>query len=226
MKRLSIAVTLLLAACANGSFGGDSGGKPIAVAQSTAVPQEYRIAPYDVLDITVFQVKDLDRVVQVGSTGTIVLPLIGEVAAGGQTTKQLEATVTAKLAANYLQNPRVSVAVKQSTGQSVTVDGAVQKPGVFPLTGTIGLSQAVALAGGVTDLASKSSVSISRLSGDQRVIQGYDLEQIQAGKVPDPTLLAGDIVIVQESAYKSGLRETARTLAPITQGAATAVRLW
>ena len=189
------------------------------------IAQEYKIAPYDILTITVFQVKDLDRDVQVGPTGTIVLPLIGEVTAGGLTTKQLEAAVTAKLAADYLQNPRVSIVIKQAIGQSITVDGAVLKPGVFPLTGTLGLSQAVAMAGGVNEVASKSSVTISRLSGDRRVIESYDLSQIQEGKVADPTLLAGDVVVVQESQVKTGLRDTARTLYPIAQGV-RAVTLW
>lgn len=227
-RRLLILPLLALLAACSSSETIPSGSVVVQNATPAAAQvslQDYHIAPYDVLDITVFQVKDLDRTVQVTSTGTIVLPLIGEIRAAGRTTKEVEAEVTAKLGASYLQNPRVSVAIKQAAGQSITVDGAVMKPGVFPLTGTVSLVQSVALAGGLNEVATKGSVTISRLEGDKREIRSYDLEQIQSGKIGDPVLHAGDIVIVGESGVKTTLRDTSRTIAPIATGLG-AVKPW
>ena len=67
----------------------------------------------DVLDISVFQVPELTKSVQVADTGTINLPLIGEVVVAGKTAQQVERDLTTKLGAKYLQNPQVTVYVKE-----------------------------------------------------------------------------------------------------------------
>lgn len=69
----------------------------------------YEIGPQDVLDISVFKVPELSKSVQVADTGTINLPLLGEVVADGRTARQLERELTAQLGAKYLQNPQVTV---------------------------------------------------------------------------------------------------------------------
>ena len=95
----------------------------------------YRIGAADMLDITVFKVPDLSKTVQVSETGAINLPLVGEVRAEGKTTQELERDLTAKLGATYLQNPQVTVLVKENNSQRVTIQGAVEKPGVYPVKG-------------------------------------------------------------------------------------------
>lgn len=192
---------------------------------STASAAGYRVAAYDILDIAVFQVKDLDRTAQVTASGTITMPLIGEVPVAGLTTKEIEASIRSKLAERYLQNPLVSVTIKTAAAQSITVDGAVTKPGVFPLTGTVTLLQAVALGGGLNDVGSRSSVTIARLSGVGRSMTSYDLDQIQKGAASDPILIAGDIVTIPESGTKTALRDTGRVLAPLMSGVG-AVKPW
>ena len=109
----------------------------------------YKIGPLDTLDISVFQVPDLTKSVQVSSTGTINLPLVGEIAVAGRTAQEVERDLTSRLGAKYLQNPQVTVYVKDYNSQRVTVDGAVKRPGVYPIKGETSLSQVVAEAGGM-----------------------------------------------------------------------------
>jgi polysaccharide biosynthesis/export protein len=222
-----------LAACSNGSAlsGGDAngtfvetggasggvGGKAAASAQKIfaandgqptgAAADDYKISPLDVLDIDVFGVEELKRTVQVSSSGIITLPLINQVKAGGRTSEQLEADIAKKLSVNYLQSPQVSVFVKEYTSQRITVDGAVKKPGIFPTTGKVSLLQAIALAEGLNEVADPSGILLFRTVNGKRMAARFDLKQVRSGTVQDPMLQAGDIVMVDESATRTTLRD-------------------
>jgi polysaccharide export outer membrane protein len=155
------------------------------------------------LDITVFGVPELSKTVQIAQTGTVNLPLIGEVPASGKTTQELERALASKLGAQYLQNPQVTVLVKEYNSQKVTVTGAVKKPGVYAITSRTSLMQIVAMAGdfeGVSD----STVLILRTTDGKRMAAKFDVGAIQAGRASDPTVQAGDMVVAGTSAIKSG----------------------
>ena len=79
----------------------------------------YRIGPQDVLDISVYQAPDLTKSVQVAESGTINLPLVGDVRAGGVTARELEQDLKSKYGARYLQNPQVTVFVREYNSQRV-----------------------------------------------------------------------------------------------------------
>ena len=111
---------------------------------SAATAGGYRIGPADVLDISVFNVPELSKTVQVADTGTVNFPLVGEVPAAGKTAQQLERELTAKLGAKYLQNPQVTVLLKENNSQLVTIEGAVKSPGVYPMKGETTLLQSMA----------------------------------------------------------------------------------
>jgi polysaccharide export outer membrane protein len=168
---------------------------------------DYRISPLDVLDISVFGVQDLSRTVQVSSSGVISLPLIRTVKAGGRTAGELEREIAAKLDATYLQSPQVSVYVKEYNSQRITVDGAVSKPGIFPINGRVSLMQAIALSQGLTTVADPSGVLVFRQVGNKRTAARFDLRQVRSGKIEDPMLQAGDIVMVDESVTRTTLRD-------------------
>jgi polysaccharide biosynthesis/export protein len=177
--------------------------------------EDYKIAPLDVLDITVFGVAELNRTVQVSTNGQITLPLVKSVRAGGRTQAQLEKEIAAKLEATYLQSPQVSVFVKEYNSQRITVDGAVNKPGIFPTTGKISLLQAIALAEGLNAVADPSGVLLFRIVDKKRLAARFDLKQIRSGKVNDPGLQAGDVVMVDESTTRTTLRDIKEAL-PLT----------
>jgi len=160
----------------------------------------YRIAPHDLLQIEVFQVGELSSEERVNEEGFIAMSLIGAVMVGGLTPQEAEDRIADILGENYLQDPQVNIFVKEYANQNVTVAGAVNKPGVFPLKGRTTLLQAVAMAEGVTRVANDNEVVIFR-SQSGRNGQAYvvDLERVQDGALPDPVLVADDRVIVPES---------------------------
>jgi polysaccharide biosynthesis/export protein len=180
--------------------------------KSSSQSADYKIASLDVLEVTVFGVPDLSRTVQVSSNGAITLPLINTVQAGGKTQSQLEKEIARKLDAAYLQSPQVTVFVKEYNSQKITVDGAVRKPGIFPITGQTSLLQAIALAEGLDTVADPSGILIFRVVGEKRLAARFDLKQVRAGKVEDPILKAGDIVMVDESATRTTLRDVKEAL--------------
>ena len=84
------------------------------------------IAKQDLLEITVFKVPDLSREIRVGNNGSITFPLIGGVHAHGLTPAQLERQIEQRLGKDFMNNPQVTVVVKESTKNRVTVEGAVR----------------------------------------------------------------------------------------------------
>ena len=153
----------------------------------------------DVLEISVFKVPELSKSIQVAPTGTINMPLLGELPAAGKTAQQIEQDLTHRLEAKYLNNPQVTVFVKEHNSQTVTVEGAVMRPGVFPIKGKLSLVQVVALAGGLNNDLYDKNVTVFRTVRNERVSKVYDIDDVRTGKAGDPALRAGDIVVVDNS---------------------------
>ena len=194
-----------------------------AMAATTDAPQtnpsftngegtEYRISQQDILQISVFQINDLNSAVQVSQDGNITLPLIGKVQVAGRSTYEAEQIIAGKLRQKYLQSPQVSVSVK-TYGKRVTVSGSVMAPRVLADDGNTTLSQAIANAGGVSKVADSTRIHVAR-SQNQHVQDAlYNLDDIQAGKTTDPLLKGGDIVVVEQSGTKVAL-ESVKDLLP------------
>lgn len=163
---------------------------------------DYRVAPMDVLDVTVYDAPNLSRPAQVSASGFISLPLIGDVRASGKTTDQLQADIAGRLKKDFMQSPQVFVTVKEYNSQRVTVDGAVMKPGVIPMKGETTLVEVIAQAGGLNAMASASNVYVLRKVNGKKMAARFDLNEIRKGIKDDPTMRAGDIVIVDESSGK------------------------
>src|SRR5690606_35755505 len=140
-----------------------------------------RIGPLDVLTVTVFRVPELSAEVQVADVGTINLPLIGEVMAAGRTAKDVEMDVTARLGEKYLQNPQVTVFIKEYNAQRVTVNGAVKKPGVFPLKGRTTLLQLISMAEGLDHTRASSHVVVFRQVDGKRAAARLHLDPLHGG---------------------------------------------
>jgi polysaccharide export outer membrane protein len=134
------------------------------------------------------------------------MPLVGEVAAAGLTTSQLDDKVTELLGQKYFENPDVSIGIKESALRSVTVDGAVKDAGAFPVAGPLTLMQAVALAKGTTDDANARRVAVFRTIQGQRQAAAFDLTAIRRAESRDPQVYPGDIVIVDGSAIKQAYK--------------------
>ena len=174
---------------------------------SGIILHHYDTTPFSEKVRVMLGLKDLDSTVQVSTSGMISLPLVKTVKAGGKTTTQLEQEIARKLSATYLQAPQVTVFVKEYNSQRVTVDGAVIKPGIFPIQGKMSLLQSIALAEGLNRVADPTGVIIFRQINGQKQAARFDLKMVRGGKIPDPNLIAGDIVMVDESATRTTLRD-------------------
>lgn len=184
-------------------------------ASATPGNSAYKIGPLDVLDISVFKVPELSRSVQVADAGTVNLPLVGEVQAAGRTSRDLERDLTAKLGAKYLQSPQVTVYVKEYNSRRVTLDGAVKKPGVYPIRGKTTLVQFLAMAEGPTDVADTTSIIVFRSVDGKRSAAKFDLDEIRGGSAQDPVIEEGDVIVVNDSMTKTAFQTFLKAL-PLT----------
>jgi len=157
----------------------------------------------DTLTIRVFKMADLSGDYEVDLTGQLSMPLIGNVPVADLTINQLDDVLTQRLGEKYLENPDVTVSLKSSTLRTVTVDGAVNKAGSYPVLGPTTLMQAVAQAGGTSESANARRVAIFRQIGGKRQAAAFDLTAIRRGESPDPQIFAGDIVIIDGSSIKA-----------------------
>ncbi len=213
----------LVAACAGSPARGNSEAmsNPQAIALAGAGGQggllpaaDYRIGPLDLLEVKIFQIPDLDRAARVDQNGMISLPLIGNVMAAGKTVSELEADIARNYATTYLQNPRVSVFVKEFTSQRVSVTGAVLKPGIFVLDGPTTLLGAVSLAQGISEVASTTDVALIHSADGSRMGTFHNIDDIVSGTAPDPFVVGGDIVVVQKSGYRQTMKDL-MSIAPV-----------
>jgi polysaccharide export outer membrane protein len=164
----------------------------------------YVIGPRDVLEISVFKVPELSKTVQVSEVGTVSYPLVGDVQASGRTARQVEQDLTKSLGAKYLQNPQITVSVREYNSQRITMDGAFKRSGVVPLAGGLTLLQATANAGGF-DINADETVILFRQANGGRSETRHDVGRIREGKDPDVPLEAGDVLIAPTSTMKEGM---------------------
>ena len=217
---LACLLLLLLAACASsGGQVANASAEPLPAPDTTSASgayrgaTDYRIGAQDLLAISVFGVEELNKEVRVNSNGQVSLPLIGAVMAGGKTIPELETELGKKYAGGYLQNPQVTVFVKEFTSQRITLEGAFKKPGIYPITGRTSLLQAVAMGGGVDDqIADLGGIVVMRNVGGKRMAAVYDLRQVRRGVIEDPQLYGDDIVVVEQSGSKTVLRRFVETM--------------
>ena len=171
--------------------------------------KDYRVGPNDLLDIEVLDLDNAKRTVRVNAAGAITLPLIGGVVVAGLTAQQIEAHLASKYSEKYLQNPQVSVFIKEFTTERITVDGAVVKPGIYPLTGQITLLRALALAGGFGPIANSTEVMLFRVNEKgERQVAVFDIDLIRSGKSDDPAIKGDDLIVVQRDSTRRMLKDS------------------
>lgn len=189
--------------------GADPKAPPNAGMPQISLGKDYRVGPNDLLDIEVLDLDNSKRTVRVNAAGAITLPLIGAVVVAGLTAQQVEARLATKYSEKYLQDPQVSVFIKEFTTERITIDGAVVKPGIYPLTGQITLLRALALAGGFGPIAESSEVMLFRVSEKgERQVATFDVDKIRAGKSDDPVIKGDDLIVVQRDSNRRILKDS------------------
>ncbi len=200
--------------CVWGQSGNSSPKKATPIANeinSTSVPTEsgeksslivtpdYIIGPEDVLEITVWKNAELSKVVPVRPDGRISMPLIGDVTAVGRTAGQLTQEITARLKA-YMENPTVSILIREVNSYAIFVLGEVNKPGKYPLKSKTTLLQALTLAGGLKPEAARNKIGVFRFGRngekDIKLKLSYDDIVLREGSEHNIELKPGDTVVV------------------------------
>ena len=173
-----------------------------AAARMNVDPSDYLLGAGDLLQITVFESKNLDTTVRVSSRGFVTLPLLGQVQIKGLTAREVEIKIEDLYRAKYIKDPHVSVFVKEHFSQRVTLVGQFENPGTYDYASKQRLLDAMALAGGLTDKAGHT-VQIRRsgkMVGEPNVFV-VDLDQlIKEGRTElNIEINGGDIIFVPEA---------------------------
>jgi polysaccharide export outer membrane protein len=155
--RIVLYFVLLIVLLAAGAYAQalPSAGQGLVAPQEAkdAVVRAYRIGPGDLLELKVFEVKELDQTVRVSEDGAITLPLLGRVPIEGLTQEGVVKKLTDLLSAKFVKNPQVTIFIKEYKNQQVAVLGAVANAGNYELVGRKNLLQIISMAGGFTEMA-------------------------------------------------------------------------
>jgi polysaccharide biosynthesis/export protein len=158
------------------------------------------IGPGDEVEVTVYGAPDLSEHTRVSADGNISMPLIDYVRIAGLSSSEAEAVIEAKLRRNNILNdPQVSVYVKEYTSSGISVAGEVAKPGFYSAIGPHRLFDVLQAAGGLSDKAS-GSVTISHRSDEENPITvelSKDPAKMVRGNIE---LLPGDTVFAAKAA--------------------------
>ena len=178
-------------------------GRPAAMAAPVApdprvaeMANAYQIGPEDLLDISVWKNVELSRTVPVRPDGNVSLPLVNDIHAAGLTPSELRDQITTRLA-EYIPAPEVSVMVREVHSRKVAVVGAVKMPGRYDIKSPMTVLEAIALAQGLTDFASRDRIVILRQVNGKATRIPFNYRKIADGSEQENFFVrAGDIVVV------------------------------
>jgi polysaccharide export outer membrane protein len=155
-----------------------------------AALQPYRLDSGDRLRVSVFEQPGLTNTYTVDQAGYIAFPLIGQVAARGQTMPALEGAIAAKLKQGYLRDPDVTIEVDRY--RPVFVMGEVGRPGQYSYVPGMTAQNAVAIAGGFTSRGNRSDIDLTRKINGQSITGRTSVSS---------TVMAGDTIYVRERLF-------------------------
>ncbi|HPW15431.1 MAG: polysaccharide biosynthesis/export family protein [Nitrospira sp.] len=191
--------TLVAGPSPGASSSGVRHGGEGAEKSSLTVTPDYIMGPEDVLEITVWKNADLSKQVQVRPDGRISLPLIGDVSAVGRTAAQLTEEISARLK-SYMENPTVSILVREVNSYQIYVLGEVNAPGKYPLKSKTTLLQAITIAHGFTQVAARNKIVVFRFGKDgeglNKIKASYDDIVLRDGSDQNIELKPGDQIVV------------------------------
>jgi polysaccharide export outer membrane protein len=180
----------LALASASLALGGCTSTNPAPRSFQAAAIQPYRLDSGDRLRISVFEQAGLTNTYTVDQAGYIAFPLVGQVAARGQTLPALESTIASRLKKGYLRDPDVTIEVDRY--RPVFVMGEVGRPGQYSYVPGMTAQNAVAIAGGFTSRANEKDLDVTRKINGQ-VITGRS--------TVSTTVMAGDTIYVRERLF-------------------------
>lgn len=155
----------------------------------------YRIQVGDPIVIHLRGIYPRDEQVEdvVDENGRVTIPLVGDIAAAGRSTSQLEEDMTRMyIDGGYYRSITVNVVIPSRT---YFIRGEVRQPGKFPIASGITLMQAIAAAGGYTEFASQRGIKLIRGGSTTKV----NMRDIENNPERDIRLESGDVIVVDRS---------------------------
>jgi polysaccharide biosynthesis/export protein VpsN len=163
---------------------------PVAPSSAIDISGSYKLSPADAIDVQVFGEAELSKEYTISENGTISFPLLGTLKIAGLKAAQIERLITKKLQKGFLLNPRVNVTIRGY--RPFFVSGQVEAPGSFKFEPGLTIRKAITMAGGFTERASKSKITI--------VSEGQSSSRPRKAKMDEP-LRPGDVITVEESFF-------------------------
>jgi protein involved in polysaccharide export with SLBB domain len=186
------------------AFGSTANQEPNSSQQQPQTGAGYRLAPNDLIHISVYQENDLESKIRIARDGSITLPLLGNVKVAHKTVEQASAHIKSLLEKDFLVNPQVTVNLLEQAPRRFTVLGQVQRPGTYkiPEGEYVNLLQAIGIAGGYTRIANPSKITIKRQrSGKDQVIEVNAKEMARDQNTTSLEVLPSDVITVNESIF-------------------------
>jgi polysaccharide export outer membrane protein len=194
MRQRALALALLAALVLGCEAVGRAQDQPVVADQRA----NYVIGPDDVLSVLFWRDKDMTADVVVRPDGKISLPLINDIQAGGLTPSELCEAVKA-VARRYVEDPSVTVVVKQINSRKLFITGQVEKPGPYPMSGPTTVLQLIATAGGLKEFTDGKRILIMRTDkAGKQTSYVFNYRQVTAGRNLEQNieLHPGDTVVV------------------------------
>ena len=167
-------------------------------AQETARPDDsYKILPGDVLQVSVWKEPDLQLELLVRPDGAVSFPLAGEISTRNRSVTELQDELTKRLA-RFINEPVVTVSVKEVLGNKIYVIGQVNNPGEFVVNPQVDVLQALSMAGGTTAFADLNNIRILRRNRGVQTALSFDYKDVIRGRdlAQNVMLKSGDVVVV------------------------------
>jgi polysaccharide export outer membrane protein len=160
----------------------------LAIWPILAQANDFAIGPGDVIKIEVYNEHDLTVRAKVDQSGMLRIPLLGDVNVVGKTSKQLSQELELAYLDGYLVSPSVSVVIESY--RPFFIRGAVTRSGIYNFEFNLTVDQAIAIAGGLKDRASKR---------EWYVIRGNEKNRVKVSK--ESRVFPGDIIEIEESLF-------------------------
>lgn len=159
------------------------------------VGPDYRIGPGDMLHVSVFEAPQFTADTVVRPDGKISIPLLSDIPLTGLKPEDAQQRLTERLT-KFMKEPLVTLIVVEIHSRIVYITGEVQRPGAYPLLGTMNVLQLMTRAGGPTEFAKTKNVYVMHEAGGPHAKVNYNL--ILSGKRPEDnlSLIPGDTVVV------------------------------
>jgi polysaccharide biosynthesis/export protein len=171
-------------------------GQEIRKTDPSQNTQEYRLGPDDVIDVFVWKEPDLSTNLTIRPDGKITMPLLNDLQASGKTAAQLQEEIKEKLSA-YVTDPLVTVMIKQFNSFRFSVLGEVRTPGVYRVSQSVSVLDAIAMAGGFTEFAKRDHILVIRNSKSNERINVDLKKYLKDGKNSTFFVEPADVIYVK-----------------------------